>query len=352
MNSMKRVTYISRFSRQLSREEIQQIAEVSIRNNQRDELTGVLFTYRDVFYQIIEGPEEKLDARLAKIFNDERHRDLFVLKVELNIDKRAYSDWAMKTVVLDESEDYLMRPVSEMLGSMTDTWLILEKYTPEKVIRSIQHGENPLEEKVAPVTKIILFGDLFSSTTFGEKLSSSLFYDILETFLSIAIETIHSHGGTVSKLLGDGLMAVFNADQTEASLEAVREISAKLKKLRSSRPANDPFSLLFGGFGISSGRVLEGNVGSVSKKDYTYLGDAVNTAARLQSVTRKVGRSVVFDESLIAAGHLSNIQQIGRYKPRGKDTELKLYSLTSPEVQIELTYEDLQARIRDLAHNI
>ncbi len=346
---MKRVTYISRFSRHLTGEEIQKIAELSIRNNERDGLTGVLFTYKDVFYQIIEGPDEILDARLSKIFADDRHRDLFVLKVELNLETRAYSDWAMKTVILDDSQDFLMRPVSEMLGSITDTWLILEKYTPEKILRSIQLGENPLEEKVMPVTKTILFGDLFGSTTFSEKLESNLVFDMLETFFSIAIESIHSHGGTVSKLLGDGLMAVFNADETAASLEAVRQISAKLKSLRASRSANDPFSLLFAGFGISTGKVLEGNVGSVSRKDYTYLGDTVNTAARLQAVTRKVGRSVIFDESVLAAGNLSNVQPIGRYVPRGKDTELRLFSLTDLAVRLELPYDELKARIRDLA---
>ncbi|EHQ08139.1 BLUF domain-containing protein [Leptonema illini] len=260
---MKRVTYISRFSRHLTGEEIQKIAELSIRNNERDGLTGVLFTYKDVFYQIIEGPVEILDARLSKIFADDRHRDLFVLKVELNLETRAYSDWAMKTVILDDSQDFLMRPVSEMLG--------------------------------------------------------------------------------------DGLMAVFNADETAASLEAVRQISAKLKSLRASRSANDPFSLLFAGFGISTGKVLEGNVGSVSRKDYTYLGDTVNTAARLQAVTRKVGRSVIFDESVLAAGNLSNVQPIGRYVPRGKDTELRLFSLTDLAVRLELPYDELKARIRDLA---
>lgn len=346
---MKRVTYISRFGHHLTGEEIQKIAEVSVRNNKRDGLTGVLFTYKDVFYQIIEGPDEALDARLSKIFADNRHRDIFVLKVELNLEERAYSDWAMNTVILDESQDVLMRPVSEMLNSITGTWMILEKYAPAKILHSIQLGQNPLEEKVMPVTKTIIFGDLFASTTFSEKLESSLVYDMLETFFSIAIENIHSHGGTVSKLLGDGLMAVFAADETAASLEAVRQISAKLKSLRASRSANDPFSLLFGGFGISTGRVLEGNVGSVNKKDYTYLGDPVNTAARLQAVTRQVGRSVIFDESVVAAGNLSNVQPIGRHVPRGKESELRLFSLTDPAVRLELPYDELLTRIRDLA---
>lgn len=345
---MKRVTYISRFSRHLSGEEIQQIAELSLRNNERDGLTGVLFTYKDVFYQIIEGPEDTLDARLSKIFADDRHRDLFVLKVELDLDTRAYSDWAMKTVILDESQDFVVRPISEMLGSIADTWLILEKYTPEKVLHSIQHGKNPLEEKVASVRKTMLFGDLFGSTTFSEKLEAGLVFEMLETFFSIAIESIHSHGGTVSKLLGDGLMAVFDPADTPSAVEAVRQISDRLKQLRASRSAGDPFSLLFAGFGISTGRVLEGNVGSVSRKDYTYLGDTVNTAARLQGVTRKVGRTLVFDESVLLTGSIPDAVFIGRYVPRGKDTQLRLYSIGDPAVHLELPYDQLKARIRDL----
>lgn len=347
--SMKRVTYISRFSRPLTGEEIQEIAEVSIRNNQKDGLTGILFSYKDVFYQIIEGPSGPLDARLEKIFADGRHRDLFVLKVETDVLERDYQDWAMKTVILDESQDFLMRPVSEMLGSITDTWMILEKYTPEQILRSIQLGENPLKQKAKPVQKIILFGDLFASTTFSERLDSSLVFSMLEAFFEIAIETIQKYGGSVSKLMGDGLMAVFHEGEESMSIDAVKEISTRLRNLRESRSQDDPFSLLYAGFGLSAGKVLEGNVGSISKKDYTYLGDTVNTASRLQGVTRNVGRSLVFDGSLLERGEIPGVRRIGRYIPRGKEKELLLYTINDPVVKLEMEYEALKKRIQNLS---
>ncbi|HNA79297.1 MAG TPA: BLUF domain-containing protein, partial [Turneriella sp.] len=99
---MKRLTYISSFSRPMSNKEIDEIGERSVKNNTRDGLTGVLFCFNNIFYQILEGPEDALNRCYARILKDSRHTDIFCLEVE-NITTRQYGDWAMKTVRLDES---------------------------------------------------------------------------------------------------------------------------------------------------------------------------------------------------------------------------------------------------------
>ncbi|HNE24498.1 MAG TPA: BLUF domain-containing protein, partial [Leptospiraceae bacterium] len=71
---MKRLTYISNFSQPLARNEIERIGEVSVRNNARDGLTGALFCFHDVFYQVIEGEEQAIERCYSRILKDSRHK--------------------------------------------------------------------------------------------------------------------------------------------------------------------------------------------------------------------------------------------------------------------------------------
>lgn len=348
---MKRVTYISHFAKTITKEEINQIGEISVRNNQRDGLTGVLFTYKNIFYQIIEGPEDKLDARLEKILQDPRHTDIYILKVEKNIPERKYSNWAMNTVILEEAQEYLIEAISEMLDAITQGAIIFEKYIPEHVIKSLRLGNNPLEETVKQVEKVIVFGDLFCSSTFGEKLKEETFYNLLESFFTISIDKIHESGGEVLRLMGDGFIAIFDSNQVSPAVESIRNISTQLKELRESYESKSPFSLVFAGFGMSKGKVLQGNLGSKYKKDYTVIGDPVNTAARLQSVSRKIQHTLVFDENVAKELPKNNLKYIGRYTPKGKLTKVPLYTLKDKEMQIELSYNEIYERIKALETN-
>jgi len=345
---MKRVTYISHFAKNLTKEDIIQIGEISVRNNQRDGLTGVLFTYKNIFYQIIEGPEDKLDARLEKILKDSRHKDIYILKVEKNISERKYSNWAMNTVILDESQEYLIQPISEMLDAITQGAIIFEKYIPEYVMRSLRLGNNPLEETVKQVEKVIVFGDLFCSSTFGEVLQEETFYNLLEAFFTITIDKIHEYGGEVLRLMGDGFIAIFDSNEVNSAVESIRNISIQLKELRESYDTKNPYSLIYAGFGMSKGKVLQGNLGSKYKKDYTVIGDPVNSAARLQSVTRKIQHTLVFDENVAKVLPKNNLKYIGNYAPKGKLTKIPLYTLNDKEMQIELSYKEISERIKAL----
>jgi len=347
MEELKRVSYISRFSKPLTKEEIQKIAEISQKNNQREELTGVLFTYKDIFYQIIEGPKNNLDKRLNIIYNDNRHKDVFVLKVENEIPSRKFSNWSMKTVILEEEQDYLIQPLRDMLSTITESWTILEKYVPDIILKTIQKGENPLYQKPAFQENIILFGDIFGSTVFSEKLSPNNFYELLEIFYEITINTINKFGGNVSKLLGDGFMAVFPNEFTNNAINAIIEISNQLKSFRNNYSENNPFRYLYAGFGLSKGKILEGNIGSKNKKDYTYIGHPVNIAAKIQNITRKIPYSLVFDESLLIEKLIYRFKKVGKLITKNNLT-INLFTIEHQALINDILYKNLIQRIQSL----
>ncbi|MCB1172774.1 MAG: BLUF domain-containing protein [Leptospiraceae bacterium] len=346
MPELKRITYISNFSDKLNLKDIETIGEVSVRNNQRDGLTGSLLCFRGIFYQILEGPPEQVDLCYQRILADERHENIYVLKIETGTMQRDYKEWSMKTVILDENTDAMMRPMKNLLDSFQLSHRTLEKYAPTTVLKGLQRGENPLEWDFRKVEKIVLFSDIFSSTTFTEVLSLEAVTNILDSYYDIINAEISKAGGTIAKLTGDGLMAYFDSHQADAALLASRACLRQLSELRAARQfAYSPY--LYAGFGLSAGQVVTGSIGSSIKKDYTLLGDAVNTAARLEAVSRKTGYGLILSASLVdLLQDKSDIRKLGLYQPRGKTQRLAIF--TTADSRLDRSAAAIKHAIRDL----
>lgn len=349
---MKRLTYISSFARTLGKDEIDQIAAKSIENNSRDGLTGVLFCFNNIFYQILEGDEQMLDKCYARILADNRHNNIFCLAIEKDIKERYYSEWAMKTVRLEESNDSLIMPVRTMLNSLAKTHYILERYSPQIILNGIQQGENPLEWEPFNAERIVLFSDIMASTTLTESFPVDSMSLLLKTYYEICNRIISGAGGVISKLTGDGIMAYFSWDEADKALEAASAILKEMQMVRKEHGPGDIRSLLYAGIGLAGGKVREGNIGSELKKDYTLLGDAVNTAARLESVTRKVRYSLVFNNSIVhRLNKPYNLKKLGRYRPKGKTELVDLFTLDEPFIKLISSEGSLKERILSAPKN-
>lgn len=162
----------------------------------------------------------------------------------------------------------------------------------------------------------ILFADLRGFTTLSEKLTPRDLLTLLNRYLDRMSEPIESHGGVIDKFIGDAIMALFGApvaqgDAADRALAAAlameraladlnRELAAETAVARASRPVNPsatgpetratPATLLPQGLalgiGINTARVVAGNIGSHRRLNYSVIGDGVNVASRLQSLTR------------------------------------------------------------------
>ena len=112
---MKRIKYISQFSRDLSFEEIDIIVSTAEEKNRQLGVTGILMSSGRVFYQVMEGPDAHVDELYGSIQTDNRHSDVLLLEMENNADEHYFPDWSMKRFVLDEHADERLEPVHEML---------------------------------------------------------------------------------------------------------------------------------------------------------------------------------------------------------------------------------------------
>ncbi|MCL1469805.1 BLUF domain-containing protein [Argonema antarcticum] len=325
---MKRLTYISKSSRHLSIQEIENIGAISRKNNQKQNITGVLLCTQDIFFQILEGEEESIDKLYEKILVDDRHTDILCLQTEHDIKEKMFPDWSMQTINLDEKPDLIIKPIRSLLRTLNESYRILEKYTQSTIVNLISSGINPLLVTPRKVEKIILFSDIISFSTLVEKLPCEEIVAILNTYFTICTNSILARGGEVNKFIGDCVMAYFSAEQADDAIQASLDILSEVEKLRSDAPEGSPLRVLYNGIGLAQGEVIEGNIGSYAKMDYTIIGDAVNIAQRLESLTRNLSRCLILSVAVKSSTAVSwDFVKLGQCQVKGKEELIEIYSI-------------------------
>lgn len=325
---MKRLTYISRLSETLSDAEIEKIGVWSRQNNQALDITGVLIHFSDFFFQIIEGEETTIDRLYKKIKRDQRHKDVLCLKTEHRVKERLFPDWSMNIINLNHSTDALIHPVKILLQAITESHGVIAQYTQPAVLNIINKGLNPLAMASRKVEKIILFGDIVSFSALSEKLPVEQIVLMLNRYLEISSDQISKMGGEVTKYVGDCVMAYFDPERADNAIEACLNILDALQGERSLAEKGSHKRLLHCGFGLSQGVVIEGNMGSAIKKDYTIIGDPVNTAARLEALTRVVRKTIVMSDQVKNGCRREwPFASLGKHDLKGKQEMTELYSI-------------------------
>jgi adenylate cyclase len=143
----------------------------------------------------------------------------------------------------------------------------------------------------------VMFVDIRGSTSMAEHRSPTEVVAIYNRFFGATLPVISAHGGLVNRVLGDGFLAVFGVpypleDHRQRALEAALEIINQVKKLN-TRFADEGADPIGFGCGIHTGKVLAGNVGVADREEFTVIGDVVNTAARLQDLSKNYDANIV-----------------------------------------------------------
>ncbi len=330
---MKRMVYMSSFARSLSRSEIDQIGVESARRNARDGVTGILLTLDEIFFQIIEGDEWEIDDLYGRVLRDDRHTDIICLRTEPEIADRLFPDWSMKVFDLDNIGGDVVGPMKLLLGRMSDAHHIIERFTQPAVSRIMMQGLDPLDVPLHKVDRLVLFTDMVAFSSISDRLPIEEVSRVVSVYLEICSSGIARLGGEVTKFLGDGVMAYFDADSADGALQSCTDILLELKRVRDRAPDGSALQLLFSGFGLSLGSVLEGTMGSSVKMDYTIIGEPVNTAARLEALTRTIDVPIAMTEAVKNATKRHwDISYVGDFDT-GRDNKTRVYSLDTGVVQ-------------------
>jgi adenylate cyclase len=150
----------------------------------------------------------------------------------------------------------------------------------------------------------VMFVDLRGFTAFAEAATAKELTYVLSRYREITSEIILRHGGTVDKYMGDGVMAVFGhpvsrADDADRALAASLELVAALSHWKRSADSRG-LPALRAGIGLHVGTVMGGILDAGCHSEFTVVGDAVNVAQRLQTVSKSFGASLVVSTDVLA----------------------------------------------------
>jgi adenylate cyclase len=178
----------------------------------------------------------------------------------------------------------------------------------------------------------VLFSDIRSFTTHSENMTPNETLTLLNIYLTTMAAIIDKHGGVVDKFIGDAIMALFGApasheDDADRALLAALEMASALEGLNVTLEARGMPKIAMG-IGINTDTVVVGNMGSQDRMNYTAIGDGVNVASRLESLTKEYAEKIIISErTLNSTRRRYDTGYLGEVLVRGKNIPVKIYAL-------------------------
>jgi len=200
----------------------------------------------------------------------------------------------------------------------------------------------------------VLFADIRNFTTYSERLTAGQIAELLNAYFESVCQPIVRNGGRIAKLIGDGIMVVFEARSEDGEdNHARRAIRAGLGIVLAADKFGEWFKQHFdlvglpefaSGVGIHTGDLMEVRIGPPGAEDLTVVGDSVNVASRLEGKTKELGWPVVASVSTVSmAGSLVSTGQSRQLELRGRNAPIEAMEVTgigaaegAPEGPIEV----------------
>ena len=196
----------------------------------------------------------------------------------------------------------------------------------------------------------VLFLDIKGFTAMSEKLDPEEVTQIIDNVFKVLTSEILRYGGMIDKYIGDCIMALYGA-KTASEDDAERAIRSALGMLDRMKQVNvileEKGIDLNCRIGINTGLVVAGELGSNESKDFTVMGDTVNTASRLES-NAEVGTIMISDSTRSQAGEIFRYEELEPVKVKGKEKPLKVFRVHGVQKErVERWERDSMARSRE-----
>jgi adenylate cyclase len=209
---------------------------------------------------------------------------------------------------------------------------LMETYLGRDAGRRVLSGR--IERGVADrIAAVLWYSDLRHFTQVADQVEPELLIPFLNDYADAIISSIHEAGGDVLKLIGDGILAVFQAEDPQeacgCALKARRLARCRLEALNRDRSSRGlPVTTAY--LGLHIGDVFYGNIGSQDRLDFTVVGPAVNEVSRIAALCGSVEQEVLVSTAFCAAAapeDRAGFVSVGRYALRGVARPQELYTI-------------------------
>lgn len=242
----------------------------------------------------------------------------------------------------DPSPRSFVREVSvigESVDRMKSSLRSFGKYVPTDIVRDILRTSRAAQLGGETRTLTIFLSDLRDFTRLSETRAADEVVAMVSDYLEVVTAAVHGGGGIVDKYLGDGVLALFNApallpDHAARACLVALDVQRRLADLAPSR-AMRRLPPLAAHIALHTGEAVVGNIGTAERFAYTALGDAVNLASRLESLSKVYGVSVLATESVRrAAGARFAWRAVDRAAVYGRKAAVNLFELLGEETAL------------------
>lgn len=220
----------------------------------------------------------------------------------------------------------------------------LQRYLPATAVERIlnENLEDALAVGGRAVEVTLLSSDLRGFTAMSERLAPEEVVRQLNAYHATMLEEIDRHGGSLDKFMGDGSLVVFGlpeggAARPDAGARAAVDCAvAMLRALErhNQERAEAGLAPLRMGLGVHTGSVIAGNIGAPGRRlEFTVIGDAVNTAARLESATKELGCPLAISARTVERlGSAVGLLALAPVRLRGKEDALEVFTVEEARV--------------------
>ena len=217
-----------------------------------------------------------------------------------------------------------LRETNESMAAMNQAF---ERFVPARFLEGLG-AESVLDIELGRHIQLhgtVMFADLHGFTAISEAVGPSAIFAIINQYLSAVVPCIEDNGGVVIHYQGDGVIALFPGNTGQA-IDAGIAMQRSLRELN-LRQQDERVSDLKMSIGVHDGPVTLGVVGDASRWDASIISDAVNTAARIEAMTRKIGGDLLVSRSCLeGSGRMESysIREMGHHVIRGKAEPVEL----------------------------
>jgi len=207
----------------------------------------------------------------------------------------------------------------------------LQRYHSPGVVNRILHSEASIEGRFITQEREIsvMFTDIVGFTKLCEHMAPAAIGELLNDYFGRMSDIVFEHEGTLDKFIGDAILAVFGApfdqpDHAEKAVAAALDMRKELARFNAERDG-PPIRMRVA---INSGRALTGDIGSSKRKEFTTLGDVVNTASRLESSVAQPDQIVISETTRARLGAYFHVTSLGSFAIRGRDSAVEAFEVT------------------------